>query len=165
MPIYDDKKKPCPVIHRSYIYFLSSKKARAKFLQNPLYYLKQPTPLSVVPFKLSIIGPPKSGKTTLANRFVKEFNCVRLSVGEAIRAILANQPDSELAENINAHLCKGKTVPDELAIQCIEVAIMDVKCQLNGFVLDNFPVTKNQIKLMTDRCIIPVKVIFFLNLY
>ena len=159
MPVYDDKHKPFPVIHRSYIYFLSSKKARAKFMQNPLKYLKQPTPYSVVPFKLSIIGPPKCGKTTLANRFVKEYNCVRLSVGEAIRAILANQPDSELAESINAHLCKGKTVPDELAIQCLEVAIMDVKCQLNGFVLDNYPVTKNQIKLMTDRCIIPVKVI------
>ena len=158
-PLSDDKHKIYPVMHRSFIYFLSSKAARVKFSQDPLKYLKQPSPLSVVPFKLSIIGPPKSGKTTLANRFVKEFGCVRLSVGEAIRMILENQPDTELAENINAHLIKGKIVPDELAIQCVEVAIMDVKCQINGFVLDNYPVTKNQIKLMTDRCLIPVKVI------
>jgi adenylate/nucleoside-diphosphate kinase len=158
-PLSDDKHKIYPVVHRSFVYFLSSKGARVKFSQDPLRYLKQPSPLSVVPFKLSIIGPPKSGKTTLANRFVKEFGCVRLSLGEAIRMILENQPDTELAENINAHLIKGKIVPDELAIQCVEVAIMDVKCQINGFVLDNYPVTKNQIKLMTDRCLIPVKVI------
>lgn len=115
--------------------------------------------MSVVPFRLSIIGPPKSGKTTLANRFVKEFGCVRLSAGEAIRAVLTNQPYSELAENMRAYLIKGKTVPDELTIQCIEIAILDVKCQLRGYILDNFPITKQQVKLMTDRCLIPVKVI------
>lgn len=158
-PLYEDKKKPFPVIHRSYVYFLSSKEARIKFIQDPIRYLKQSSPLSVVPFRISIIGPPKSGKTTLANRFVSEYGCVRLSVGEAIRAILDNQPDSELAESIRNYLIKGKTVPDELAIQCIEIAILDVKCQLRGYVLDNYPVTKNQVKLMTERCLIPVKVI------
>lgn len=157
--LYDEKKKPYPVIHRSYIYFMSSKEARDLFTDDPIKYLKQASPLSVVPFRLSVIGPPKCGKTTLANRFVKEFGCVRLSVGEAIRAILENQPYSELADNIRAYLVKGKTVPDELAVQCIEIAILDVKCQLRGYVLDNFPVSKQQIKLMTDRCLIPVKVI------
>ena len=90
--LYDDKKKPFPAIHRSYIYFFSSKEARDSFSEDPLKYLEQPSPLSVVPFKLSIIGPPKSGKTTLAKRFAKEFGCVRLSAGEAIRTVLDNQP-------------------------------------------------------------------------
>ena len=121
--------------------------------------MKQSSPLSVVPFKLSIIGPPKCGKSTLAYRFAKEFGCVRLSVGEAIRAILHNQPNTELAQEIQSYLIKGKTVPDELAIQCIEISILDVKCQLKGYILDGFPITKQQVKLMTDRSLIPVKVI------
>ena len=50
-------------------------------------------------------------------------------------------------------------MPDELTIKCIELAIMDVKCQIRGYILDNFPVTKQQVKLMTDRNLIPVKVI------
>jgi adenylate/nucleoside-diphosphate kinase len=158
-PNYDEKKKPFSVIHRSFIYFLSSKIALKKFMDDPIHYLKQQSPLSVVPFKLCIIGPPKCGKSTLANRFVKEFGCVRLSVGEAIRAILINQPTTELAQEIQSYLIKGKTVPDELAIQCIEISVLDVKCQLKGYILDGFPMTKQQIKLMTDRSLIPVKVI------
>ena len=159
-PLYDyERKKPLPVIYRSYVYFLSSKDARKKFSVDPIKYLQQTSPLSVVPFKLSIIGPPKSGKTSLATRFATEYGCIRLSVGEAIRSVLEKQPDTELAELINMHLIRGKTVPDELAIQCIEVAIMDVKCQTNGFILDNYPVTKQQVKLMAERCIIPFKVI------
>ena len=115
--------------------------------------------MSVVPFRISVIGPPKSGKTSLANRFVKEFGCVRLSVGEAIRAILNNQSNTALAQEIKQFLFKGKVIPDELAIQCIEISILDVKCQLRGYVLDGFPNTKQQVKLMTDRGLIPVKVI------
>lgn len=141
------------------MYFLSSKEALKKFSENPIKYLKQSSPLSVVPFKISIIGPPKSGKSTLALRFVKEFGCVRLSVGEAIRAILTNQPNTELAQEIQSYLIRGKTVPDELAIQCIEIATLDVKCQLKGYILDGFPITRQQVKLMTDRNLIPVKVI------
>ena len=146
-------------MHRSYVYFLSSKEARKKFTQDPVKYLKQPSPLSVVPFRLSIIGPPKSGKTTLANRFTKEFGCVRLSAGEAIRSILSNQPNSELAQDMKSHLAKGKPVPDELVIQCIESSILDSKCQLRGYILDGFPITRQQVKLMTERTLIPVKVI------
>lgn len=158
-PFYNEKKKPYPAIYRSYIYFFSSKESRENFSQDPLKYLSQPTPLSVVPFKLSIIGPPKSGKTTLAKRFAKEYGCVRLSAGEAIRAVLDNQSYTDLAENIRSYLIKGKTVPDELTIQCIELSMLDVRCQVRGFVLDNFPVTKEQVKIMTDRSLIPVKVI------
>jgi adenylate/nucleoside-diphosphate kinase len=157
--LYDEKKKPYPAVHRSYVYYLSSKEARREFIRDPIKFLKQPSPLTTVPFRLCILGPPKSGKTTLANRFVKEYGCVRLSVGEAIRAILKNQPNTELAETIQSYLTKGKSVPDELAIQCIEVSILDVKCQLHGYVLDNYPVTKQQVALMNSRGLIPVKVI------
>lgn len=157
--LYDDKKRPYPVIHRSYVYYLSSKEARRKFILDPLSFLKQPSPLTTVPIRFAILGPPKSGKTTLCNRFVKQYGCVRLSVGEAIRAVLKNQPNTELAETIQSYLIKGKTVPDELAIQCIEVCILDVKCQLHGYVLDNYPVTKQQVALMNSRGLIPVKVI------
>ncbi len=50
-------------------------------------------------------------------------------------------------------------MPDELTIQCIETAILDVHCQLRGYVLDSFPCTKQQVRLMTDRGLIPVKVL------
>ena len=158
-PLYNDEHKPYAVTHRSYVYFLSSKAARAKFVQDPLHYLNQPSPLSIVPFRVAIIGPPKSGKTSLANRFAKQFGCMRLSAGEAIRAILDKQRHTELANAIQQHLIKGQSVPDELTIQCIQLALMNVQCQLRGYVLDGFPLTRSQVKLMTESNLIPVRVI------
>ena len=68
----------------------------------------------------------------MANRFVEEFGAVRLSVGEAIRQVVETQPNTRLAETLQAHLYKGLTVPDELAVQALEVAIMDMRCQTRG---------------------------------
>jgi adenylate/nucleoside-diphosphate kinase len=158
-PLYDEKHSALAVIYRNCVYFISNKKFRTEFQMNPLKYLRQASPLSVVPFRMSIVGPPKSGKTTLANRFSQELGCVRLSAGEAIRTILNTQPSCELSINMLKHLHKGKTVPDELVVQCIETCILDVKCQVRGFILDGYPITKEQVKLLTDVCLIPVKVL------
>ena len=53
-----------PCIYRSQIYFLSSTQARDEFIQDPIKFVSQPTPKPVVPIKIAVIGPPKSGKTT-----------------------------------------------------------------------------------------------------
>lgn len=128
-------------------------------MQCPSRFLKQPSPKPVVPIKMAIIGPPKSGKTELAKRFVAEYGVVRLSIGEAIRKVLNFQSYTELARQINLHLKAGNPVPDELAVQALEVALLDMQCQTRGFILDGYPVTKKQVELLTERKIIPVKVL------
>lgn len=44
-------------------------------------------------------------------------------------------------------------------IDCIELCILDVQCQLRGYVLDGYPATRSQVKLMAERSLIPFKVI------
>ena len=68
----------------------------------------------------------------VANRFVAEYGVVRLSIGEAIRKVLNFQSYTELARQINLHLRAGTTVPDELAVQALEVALLDMQCQTRG---------------------------------
>ena len=53
-----------PALYRSFIYFFSSPSAREQFMQSPMMYLEQESPKPVVPIRMAIIGPPKSGKTT-----------------------------------------------------------------------------------------------------
>jgi len=38
-------------------------------MSNPLAFLCQPSPKPVVPIRIAIVGPPKSGKTTCMNIF------------------------------------------------------------------------------------------------
>ncbi|KAG8123953.1 hypothetical protein E2320_019386, partial [Naja naja] len=150
---------PCfPVIHRNCIYFFTSKENREKFMKNPLKYLRQPKPKPTVPVKIAIVGPSKSGKTTVAKKFAETYGLLRLSMGDAIRSILNNQPETELALVIKWHLHKGLTAPDELALRALDIALMDTVCNTSGVVLDGYPVTRKQADLLEEMKIIPIKI-------
>ncbi|XP_078256014.1 adenylate kinase 9 [Rhinoraja longicauda] len=158
-PIQDMQQNVFPVVHRKYVYYFVSKQNRDKFMENPFMYITQPKPRPAVPIRIAIVGPPKSGRSTLAKKLVKEFGLQRLSAGEAIRSVLATQKKTELAVNMNKHLKHGLVVPDELAVKCLQVVLMDAVCNTRGFVLDGYPVTREQITLLSDRKIIPVRII------
>ncbi|KAL8186359.1 UNVERIFIED_CONTAM: hypothetical protein K2H54_069233, partial [Gekko kuhli] len=146
-----------PVIHRNSIYFFVSKENRDKFMKNPIKYIRQPKPKPTMPVKIAIVGPPKSGKTTVAKKFASVYGLKRLSMGDAIRMILNDQPDTELALMLKWHLHKGLTAPDELAIQALDIALMDTVCNTAGFVIDGYPVTRKQVNILEYMKIIPVK--------
>ncbi|KAG2468399.1 KAD9 kinase, partial [Polypterus senegalus] len=158
-PVLGPKNPSYPVIYRQFVYFLSSKQNREKFMMNPLKYIRQPRPKPSVPIKIAIVGPPKSGKSTVARMFERELGLERLSIGDCVRLVLSTQSHTELANQINTQLLKGGTVPEELAVHCLEVAFMNLVCNTRGYVLDGYPMTKKQADLLEDRCIIPVQII------
>uniref|UniRef100_A0A8C0EWQ7 Adenylate kinase 9 n=1 Tax=Bubo bubo TaxID=30461 RepID=A0A8C0EWQ7_BUBBB len=147
-----------PVIHRQYIYFFSSKENKETFMKNPIKYIRQPKPKPAVPVKIAVVGPPKSGKTTVAKKFASMYGLLRLSMGDAIRLVLNNQPETELALMLKRYLHKGLTVPDELAIHALDVALMNHVCNTTGVVIDGYPVTRKQVNLLESARIIPVKI-------
>ncbi|XP_074845222.1 adenylate kinase 9 [Carettochelys insculpta] len=157
-PFQNQETLSLPVIHRQYIYFFSSKENKEKFMKNPIKFIRQPHPKTSVPVKIAIVGPPKSGKTTVAKKFASVYGLMRLSMGDAIRLVLNNQPETELALMLKWHLHKGLTAPDELAIQALEVALMDHVCSTAGVVIDGYPVTRKQINVLEAMRIIPVKI-------
>uniref|UniRef100_F6QF20 Adenylate kinase 9 n=1 Tax=Ornithorhynchus anatinus TaxID=9258 RepID=F6QF20_ORNAN len=157
-PFENPKNPSHPIIHRQYIYFLSGKENKEKFMRNPIKYIRQPKPKPAVPIRIAIVGPPKSGKTTVAKQFASAYGLMRLSVGGAVRLMLSSQPENELALMLNWHLRKGLTVPDELAVQCLEEALMENVCRTAGIVIDGYPVTKQQVEILESRSIIPIKI-------
>lgn len=52
------------VVYRKYVYYLADDEARNEFMNNPLFFVRQPPPKSLIPAKIAVVGPPKSGKTT-----------------------------------------------------------------------------------------------------
>lgn len=68
----------------------------------------------------------------MAQRFVAQYGCVRLSIGEAIRKFLAQFPDTDLTQQITSHLRVGQTVPEELCVLALERMLLDVTCSTRG---------------------------------
>ncbi|XP_069370668.1 adenylate kinase 9 [Paralichthys olivaceus] len=148
-----------PLIFNEYIYFFESKENQNTFMLNPLKYLRQPKSTPSLPVKLAIIGPPKSGKTSVVQMFAQKYGLARLSIGRAMRIVLETQEHTDLAIQMKQHLSQGLVVSDELAIQCLEVALLSSVCSTQGYVLDGFPMTLKQAELMGSRSIIPMVVI------
>ncbi|XP_058469998.1 adenylate kinase 9 [Solea solea] len=145
-----------PLIFNQYIYFFASKENRKTFMLNPLKYLRQPKPKPSLPVKMAVLGPPKSGKTSVAQMFAQKYGVARLSIGSVMRMVLDTQEHTDLAVQMKKHLSQGLVVPDELAIQCLEVALMSSVCITRGYVLDGFPMTLKQAEILGSRSIIPM---------
>ncbi|KAK1889504.1 Adenylate kinase 9 [Dissostichus eleginoides] len=148
-----------PLIFHQYIYFFASKENRNMFMLNPLKYLRESKPNPSLPVKIAVVGPPKSGKTTVAKMFAQKYGLACLSIGGVMRMVLHKHEHTDLAVQMKKHLSQGLTVPDELAIQCLEVALMSSVCSTLGYVLDGFPKTLKQTELMGSRSIIPMIVV------
>ncbi|KAL8579547.1 hypothetical protein ACOMHN_025500 [Nucella lapillus] len=153
-------QKPYFCLYRQHVFLLSSSAARDAFSKDPLQYLqKKPSPGPRVPIRIAILGPPKAGKSTLARRFAEDYGLVRLSVGEAMRTVLNTQVRSHLGQRMRQVLCGGHVVPEELQVEALERVLLDAQCQTNGYVLDGYPMTVRQARLLEEAKIMPYLVI------
>ncbi|UJR31514.1 hypothetical protein I4U23_019003 [Adineta vaga] len=157
-PAFGPDKPPRTVVYRKYVYYLANDEARNEFMKNPILYTHQPPPKSLVPAKIALVGPPKSGKTTVTKRIIQEIGCVRISLGDAIRYILEKQRHTILGKDLHALLLKGSEISPETAIRCLEIILMNAQCQTRGYILDGFPLTKKHVELITEKGIIPYKI-------
>uniref|UniRef100_A0A0N5AIX5 Lethal protein 754 n=1 Tax=Syphacia muris TaxID=451379 RepID=A0A0N5AIX5_9BILA len=94
-----------------------------------------------------LLGPPGSGKGTVAVQLSKEFSACHLSTGDLLRAEVSK--GSELGKTIKATLEGGKLVTDDVVCQMIEQNLERPECQ-KGFLLDGFPRTIVQAKKLDE---------------
>jgi adenylate kinase len=108
---------------------------------------------------LILFGPPGSGKGTQANFMSQSLGLAHISTGDMLRAHLAAR--DELGKEIESIMQSGDLVPDETVNRMVERRIEEPDCE-KGFILDGFPRTVNQAKLLSElltaRRIAPVVV-------
>eukprot|EP01137_Pigoraptor_chileana_P032498 Opistho-2@21949 len=149
----DKTRAPIAAKYRRHIYYFATNENREKFVVDPRKYTKLPPPPPMTPVRLAIVGPPKSGRTTLAKRFSTDLRLTRLSAGEAIRTVLDKHRDTQLALAMDATLRRGMELPDEMVVAALELAIGTASA--TGYVLDGFPSTQSQVELLEKKGILP----------
>lgn len=70
--------------------------------------------------------------TPVAQMFAQKYGLARLSIGSVMRMVLNTQKHTDLAVQMKTYLSQGLVVPDELAIQCLEVVLMSLVCSTRG---------------------------------
>src|SRR3989338_9889362 len=107
--------------------------------------------------KLSILGPPGSGKGTQSVRLADRLGIVHISTGDILRAAVKDK--TVLGKKAHEHIVSGQLIPDDLMIGIVKERIGELDCK-NGFILDGFPRTIPQADML-DKLIPLDFVIFF----
>lgn len=95
---------------------------------------------------LILFGPPGSGKGTQA-KFLRQFlGVAHISTGDMLRERVAS--GDALGLEVASVMQSGGLVPDEMVNRMVEDRIELPDCE-KGFILDGFPRTVNQAKLLS----------------
>ena len=94
-----------------------------------------------------MLGAPASGKGSVAEILSKEFNIPAISSGDIFRKYISE--GTEIGQRANSYMTKGQLVPDDLTVELITSRLKEDDVQ-NGLILDGFPRTVNQAKVLDE---------------
>ncbi|XP_075041407.1 adenylate kinase 8 isoform X2 [Mixophyes fleayi] len=89
--------------------------------------------------RICVLGPPASGKHTMAKLLCKHLNVTHLTLEN-----LLSSDVSVLVEEALSYKDKGQEIPDALWARLIQERLSKVDCVKRGWVLEGFPRTREQ---------------------
>lgn len=108
--------------------------------------------------RIVLLGPPGSGKGTQTERLCKEFGFAHISTGDLLRESV--RTGTPLGIKAKKFMDAGDLVPDALVIELVKLKLD--KCP-RGFVLDGFPRTLEQAKVLQKMCMIDAAINLEIN--
>ena len=105
------------------------------------------------PPNIIIMGQPGSGRTTQAKLIAQKYSLIHIQMLNLINGEISSKRKElhEVAKKIN----EGSLVPDDLAIEVLKKRISAPDCKVNGWILDGFPKTEDQIKFLKNANLSP----------
>ena len=97
--------------------------------------------------KIIMLGAPGAGKGTQAKMIASKYEVPHISTGDIFRANIKN--GTELGMEAKKYMDQGLLVPDELTVRILLDRVAQPDC-VNGYVLDGFPRTIPQAKVLDE---------------
>lgn len=95
--------------------------------------------------RLVLLGLPGAGKGTQAKRIAEKYHLTAISTGEMLRE--AAEEKDTFGLRVQEYMNKGELVPDEWINSLVKSRLQEKDVE-NGFVLDGYPRTLQQAKVL-----------------
>lgn len=159
-PFSPIKTKNFAALYRERLYFLSNADEQQKFKLEPSKYTNNveavPNDLLIKP-RACVLGLPKSGKSDLCAQISKLTGAVHLKMEEVIEKFMDRDCDFAIRLRERTKSSGLDLLKDQL-VKLFKRRIEMVDCQQHGWVLEGFPETRAQAKLMAEIGIKPANV-------
>jgi len=113
--------------------------------------------------RVVLLGPPGSGKGTVAEKLETKFNLEHLSTGQWFRREMAQ--GTELGERARQYIERGELVPDSIVLGLIKHWLTPDLIK-HGFMFDGFPRTRAQAEALDRFCAekaAPLELVLYLH--
>ncbi len=95
--------------------------------------------------KAIMLGAPGAGKGTYASRLKEKLDVETIATGDIFRELA--KENSDLARKVKGYMEKGLLVPDDVVIEVLKQRLSKIP-KGKGFILDGFPRTMDQAKML-----------------
>ncbi|USS94052.1 adenylate kinase family protein [Buchnera aphidicola] len=96
--------------------------------------------------RIILIGAPNSGKGTQATFISEKYKIPKISIGDLLRKII-NKKNNTKYKKIQKKINKGELINDKIIIKLLNKRLMQKDC-MKGYILDGYPRTLNQAKII-----------------
>lgn len=101
--------------------------------------------------RIVLLGSPGAGKGTQARCLMEKYQIPFISTGSMLRAEIG--ADTDLGKIVKKYLDVGELIPDPMMIDMVNHRLSQDDCK-SGFILDGFPRTINQAKILAESKIL-----------
>jgi adenylate kinase len=109
---------------------------------------------------LILLGAPGAGKGTQAKLIAEKFRIPHIAAGDLLRD--AVEKGTYLGRHAHEYMASGQLVPDHIVIELIRKRLSKPDTKL-GFILDGFPRSIQQAKLLTEIKNLDIDLVLNLN--
>ena len=106
--------------------------------------------------KFIFLGPPGAGKGTLAAKVATSYNIPHISTGEIFRAAI--KAKTPLGLKVQAIIDSGALVSDDITVELVKDRLSQSDAK-DGFILDGFPRTPDQLEIFVKEKIADIDVV------
>ena len=110
------------------------------------------------PPRILIVGPPGSGRSTLARLIAHRYGLIYVGMGNLLHQEIARK--TEVGRIATQQMKAGELVPDAVAAALVEARLKASDCRANGWVLEGFPLTEAQVHALKAMRMLPSLTVF-----
>lgn len=110
--------------------------------------------------KIFLEGVPGAGKSTIGDLLFSKFGIVPISTGQLLRDLIKKE-ETSLSKKVKEYMEQGKLVPAELMQDIVVSRLRQEDCIFNGFCLDGYPPSVDDLQNLTKSNIQPDYVLCF----